>query len=159
MPDIATVLKEEISRLARKEQKAESDRQKKAAAQSRSEITALKRRLVDLERIVSTLTKKVTGKAPAEAVGLKKQVRFSPQRLQAWRKKVKLSAAELAQLVGVSAQTVYHWEAGKARPKPSQLAQLAELRTGGKRKLAVRLSSVGGAEPTPQAGTETAGTP
>ena len=159
MPDIATVLKEEISRLARKEQKAESDRQKKAAAQSRSEITALKRRLVDLERIVSTLAKKVTGKAPAEAVGLKKQVRFSPQRLQAWRKKVKLSAAELAQLVGVSAQTVYHWEAGKARPKPSQLAQLAELRTGGKRKLAVRLSSVGGAEPTPQAGTETAGTP
>ena len=88
------------------------------------------------------MAKKVTGKAPTEAGGLKKQTRFSAKRLHAWRKKMKLSATELGHLVGVSAQTVYHWESGKSRPMGEALAAVGALRTAGKRKLATKLAQL-----------------
>ena len=44
MPNIASVLKEEVVRLARKELKAATEGLKKAVAAHRSEIAALKRR-------------------------------------------------------------------------------------------------------------------
>ena len=146
---IATILKEKITRLARKEQKGDSERLGKAASQHRSEIAALKRRITDLERMVNALAKKVTGKAPAEDGGLKKKTRFSAKRLQAWRKRVKLSAAEVGQLVGVSAQTVHHWESGMSRPKGEALAAAAALRTAGKRKITAKLAELAPAVGTP----------
>jgi transcriptional regulator with XRE-family HTH domain len=42
----------------------------------------------------------------------------------------------------VSAQSVYHWEQGKSRPRASQLQAIAGLRTLGKRQAAERLSSL-----------------
>lgn len=142
MPNLATILKEEITRLARKEQKGDSERLSKVASLHRSELAAIKRRLTDLERLVNALAKKVTGKAPTEDGVLKKQTRFSAKRLQAWRKKMKLSATELGLLVGVSAQTVYHWESGKSRPKGEALAAVGVLRTAGKRKLTAKLAQL-----------------
>jgi len=44
MPNIATLLKTEISRVARKELRGESQALKKAVSAHRSEIAALKRR-------------------------------------------------------------------------------------------------------------------
>ena len=50
MPDIASTLKAEISRIARKELRAETEPIKKAVAGYRKEIAALKRRIEALER-------------------------------------------------------------------------------------------------------------
>src|SRR4030081_3377280 len=50
MPNIASVLKEEISRVARKEIRRETAALKKASATYRSEVAAFKRRVLDLER-------------------------------------------------------------------------------------------------------------
>jgi hypothetical protein len=50
MPNIATILKEEIARVARKEVRRETTALKKAAATYRSEIAALKRRAAETER-------------------------------------------------------------------------------------------------------------
>lgn len=146
MPNIASVLKEEIARLARKELKGEAERWRKASAQYRTEITALKRRLADQERILATLGKKVTGKAPEEDGGLKKPLRFRSKGLQVLRKKLGISAAELGLLLGVSAQTIYHWEAGKTRPKPQQLEAIADLRIAGKRRVKAKLKELAPAE-------------
>jgi DNA-binding XRE family transcriptional regulator len=44
------------------------------------------------------------------------------------RKKLGLTAHEMAHLIGVSAQSVYHWEAGKSRPRASQLSAISEVR-------------------------------
>jgi predicted lysophospholipase L1 biosynthesis ABC-type transport system permease subunit len=50
MANIASVLKSEIARLARREIKAEITPLKKAASQYRSSIAALKRQIQDLEK-------------------------------------------------------------------------------------------------------------
>ena len=57
MANIASVLKEEITRLARKELRSETESLKKASAQYRSEIAALKRRTASLEQQLSRLEK------------------------------------------------------------------------------------------------------
>ena len=50
-----------------------------------------------------------------------------------------LSAEEYGKLVGVSAQTIYHWEQGKARPRQAQFATLIGLRSIGRREALSRL--------------------
>ncbi|MBU3710921.1 MAG: helix-turn-helix transcriptional regulator [Limnohabitans sp.] len=49
-------------------------------------------------------------------------------------------AAEMGQLLGVSAQSVYHWETGKTKPRASQLAAIAAVRKMGKRDVAAELA-------------------
>ncbi|MDO8755990.1 MAG: hypothetical protein Q7J71_01020, partial [Polaromonas sp.] len=53
VPNIATVLKAEISRVARKDARAETQPLKKASSQYRSDIAALKRRVLALEKQLS----------------------------------------------------------------------------------------------------------
>jgi DNA-binding transcriptional regulator YiaG len=58
----------------------------------------------------------------------------------ALRKKLSLSAAEMAKLLGVSAQSVYHWETGKSKPRASQLQAIAAVRKMGKKAVAIKLA-------------------
>ena len=145
MPNIASVLKEEILRLARKEVRAETESLKKATAAHRSDLAALKRRIAGLEKQLAR-AEKGSGKAkpPAEGEGAPR-TRFSPKWLAARRAKLGLSAADAGTLLGVSAQTVYAWEAGKTRPRASQLPAIAAFRALGKRQIKARLE----AETTP----------
>ncbi|MDO8278934.1 MAG: helix-turn-helix transcriptional regulator [Burkholderiaceae bacterium] len=145
MPNIASVLKDEIARVARKEMRAETQRLKKASAQYRSTIATLKRRLAALEKQVARLGK--TGRraavaAPAESDAIR--VRFSAKGLIALRRRLGLSAPQAATLLGVSAQSIYKWEDGKNRPRASQLPAIASLRSMGKKQAAARLSAIAG---------------
>jgi transcriptional regulator with XRE-family HTH domain len=54
---------------------------------------------------------------------------------------VGISAASYGQLVGVSGQTIYHWEQGKARPRAAQLERVAAVRGFSAREVAERLNS------------------
>ena len=58
------------------------------------------------------------------------------------RKRLGLSAGELGLLLGVSTQTIYNWESGKARPHRKLMPTLVALRTVGKRETLARLSEV-----------------
>lgn len=135
MPNIASVLKNEISRLARKEVRAETERLKKAVVQHRSDIAELKRRVAMLERPSAQAAKR--GKqeggpdADPEATA---RVRFSPKGLSKHRQRLGLSAAEAGILLGVSGPTIYNWEAGKTKPRQAQMAAIANLRKMGKRQ-------------------------
>ncbi len=135
MPNFAVVLKEEIARLARKELKKELESLKKASTQYRSEIAALKRSVGALERQVKALGKRAAkgGEADtgSETAGT---LRFSAKGLASQRKRLGLSAAEMGTLLNVSAQTVYNWEAGKTRPRASQLETVAKVKKLGKRQ-------------------------
>jgi DNA-binding transcriptional regulator YiaG len=71
-------------------------------------------------------------------------VRFSAKGLASQRQRLGLAAAEMGLLLGVSAQTVYNWEAGKSRPRQQQLAAIAALRGLGKRQVKVRLTELAG---------------
>ncbi|WP_374008459.1 helix-turn-helix domain-containing protein [Delftia lacustris] len=68
------------------------------------------------------------------------QRRFSAARLAAHRGKLGISAASYGRLVGVSGQTIYHWEQGKARPRTAQLEQFAAVRGRGIREVETRLN-------------------
>lgn len=143
MPDIASVLKEEIARLARRELRVETERLKKAAAQQRSDIAQLKRQVADLERQLARLAK--SGRTPvapaAVAAGTAENVRFSAKGLKTHRQRLDLTVAQLAKMLGVSDQTIYNWEAGTTRPRAGQLSMIAALRGIGKRELAQHLEA------------------
>ena len=72
------------------------------------------------------------------------QRRFSAARLAAQRRKLGLSAADFATLLGVSGQSVYKWEHGESRPRAKQIEAIAALRGIGKREAAERLAKLQG---------------
>ena len=140
MPNIGSILKSEISRLARKEVRAETGGLKKAAIAYRSEIAALKQRTQSLERELRRLAR-VPVEATPTAYEPFEKVRFSAKGLAAQRKRLGLSAHEVGLLVGASSQSVYNWEQSKARPRAQQMPALVALRTLGKKDAQQVISS------------------
>ena len=140
MPNIASVLKEEIARVARKEVRSETETLKKTSGQYRSDIAALKRRVVALEKLVASLgkTKPSAPKSPEQS----SPMRYSAKGLIAQRQRLGLSGPEMALLLGVSAQTVYNWESGKSRPRQQQMAAIAAVREMGRREATTRLAEI-----------------
>jgi DNA-binding transcriptional regulator YiaG len=144
MPNIASVMKDEIGRLAKKEIRKETEGLKKSSAQYRSDIAALKRQVAVLAKQVARLEKSGPKKATAEVEGeASTKFRFSAKRIAAQRQKLGLSAGDMGALIGVSAQTVYNWEAEKSRPRQSQLAAIAAVRKLGKRAIHAQLAKHG----------------
>ena len=145
MSKIASVLKEEITRLARKEVNARTKALRKASAQYRREIAQLKRHADALSNQVAFLEQQERKRAakgvPATNV---KGKRFSRWGLKTHRETVGLSAADYAKLVGVSAQTIYNWEQGKSKPRDEQLVSLVAVRDLGKREALKRLELLEG---------------
>ncbi len=140
MPDVASVLRDEISRLARKEIRQQIGPLKKINAELRRTVSALKGELTALERKVQFLEKQAIRRlkiAPKESAA--KAVRFSPKWVKADRQRLGLSAKDYGALVGVSSLTIYSWESGKSRPRAARLAAWAELRGIGKREALQRL--------------------
>lgn len=140
--NLATALKTEIARVARKEIKGETQQLKKASVQYRSDIAALKRRIADLERAVNKLSKNSPVKTVPSPEEEQRPLRmtFSPSGLAAQRKRLGLSAQELGALIGVSGQSVYKWEQGKAKPRAAQLVALRGIRSLGKKEAAEKLA-------------------
>ena len=115
MPNIASVLKEEIARVARKEIRASTTTTKKASAQHRRDIAALKRELAAIKKEVFFLRsqeKRRAGSRPSAE--LAEGARFSAAGVKSHRARIGFSAAEYAAILGVSALTVYNWEHGKS---------------------------------------------
>jgi len=141
MANFVSLLKSEISRIARKEIRAETETLKKASAQYRSDIAALKRRVAEQDRLIVKLRKSKPAAAANDKAEETTQLRFRADGFASLRKKLGLSAAEMGKLLGVSLQTIYHWEKGQSKPRASQLQGIAEVRKLGKRGAAARLAA------------------
>ena len=142
MADITRIFKEEIARLARKEIRAETERLKKASAQYRSDIAALKRQVADLEKQLGRAARQTRPvESPAPSNGEDAPHRFSVKGLKSLRARLEISAADFARLLGVSPQTIYNWETEKTRPRADQVAAIAGLRMIGKREVRARLDA------------------
>jgi len=144
MANLATVLKSEIARLARKEVRAETSAMRKAVSKYRSDIADLKRTIKDQQRQISALSSKQAKQSKAvkpvkDELG---SVRFSAKGLRSHREKLGISAADYASLVGVSPQTIYLWEHEQTRPRKSQVASLVEVRKLGVREAYRRLEDM-----------------
>lgn len=142
MSNIATALKSEISRVARKEVRGETRSLKKAASAYRSDIAALKRRTQALEQQLRQLARSgAKGAAPAAAESGATS-RFSAKGLASQRRRLGLSAADCGLLVGASSQSIYNWEEGKVRPRAQHLAAIQGLKVLGKKEVAARLAAL-----------------
>ena len=118
MPNLQSVLRQEIRRLARREVRSELEATRKAVAQHRREIAELKRRNTAVERTVSYLQSRETKrlKAGPSQTEPPKGTRFSTRSMKAQRKRSGLSQEDYASLVGVSSSTIYNWESGSTKP-------------------------------------------
>lgn len=144
MPNIGTILKQEITRLARRELRAELLATKKASAQYRHAIATLRSKVASLEKQVSQFERRAAKGVSAptpEATG--SPVRFGAKGLKALRARLGLSAAELGKVLGVTGQSIYNWELGNARPRAEQIQKIVALRAVGKRDVAKYLEGLG----------------
>jgi DNA-binding transcriptional regulator YiaG len=144
MANMASLLKDEISRLSRREIRRQMQSVKKASAVHRREIAALKRQVLELQRRSKMLVKRtIETSGPAVAAEPSTPLRFVAKGLRSLRSRLGLSASELATLLNVSPQTVYNWELKKTVPRKEQLAALATVRSLGKREARARLDQAG----------------
>ncbi|HSD42462.1 MAG TPA: helix-turn-helix domain-containing protein [Burkholderiales bacterium] len=142
MPNVGALLKEEITRLSRKEIRRQLAGVKKASAQYRRHIAALRRRIAGLERQVTVLGTRGLGREATAAAQSTRRTRFVAKGLHSHRTRLGLSAEEYGRLVGVSAQTIYSWERRESAPRAEQRASLATVRGLGKREARARLEAV-----------------
>jgi DNA-binding transcriptional regulator YiaG len=142
MANIASLLKTEIVRLARKEVRKEVQALRKASATHRREIAALKRSNASLERRAKQLAKRAPAVNRAEQDQPESKNRFSAKGLRSMRTRLGLSADQLAKLLGVSMQSVYNWERKVAVPRAGQIAAIAGLRSIGKKEALQRLEAL-----------------
>ena len=143
MPNIAVTFRQEITRLARREIRSQTQGLRKASAQFRRDIAGLKRHASELKAEVARLERQV-GKhvAPQITEADSAKIRFAAKSLVSRRKRLGISAADYGKLIGVTAHTIYKWEHGSSRPRSAQLTALASIRRLGKREAIARLEQL-----------------
>ena len=143
MPTLAALLKEEISKVARKEVQDQVRELKQTVRAQRDAIARLEKQLGSAKAKAATkpAAAKPAAKArkPAGDGDRRKQLRIAPNTIKKHRKRLKLSQADLGKLLNVSTNTVLRWEAGSSKPRGQHLPGLAKLRTMSKRELKEQL--------------------
>ena len=136
MPNIATVLKQEIQRLARREARALVRPVKNALLRERKAVAALRARVAsqgnEIERLQARM-RAVGSMRPKVSEDTLKRTRWRKDTVRAIRMSLGLSQADFAQLVGVSANAVYQWESNRSSPQHKYRTVMLGLRGMGKR--------------------------
>jgi len=140
MANVASVLRNEFTRIGRRKIRRELVSVKRASTRHRSDIAALKRQIAALQRLVAQLSRRKASVPPA-AEDSSAAVRFVAEGLRSFRARFSLSAADIGKLIGASQQSVYNWEAKTSKPRREHVAALNALRKLGKRELHARLSA------------------
>jgi DNA-binding transcriptional regulator YiaG len=152
MSNIAKVLKDEITRLARKEAKQAVAPLHKPAAEARRTFADLKRRVAVLEKankqLASRLAKVPQPEPVAAPVGPKNWI--SGKGVRSLRQKLGLSQEAFAKLVGVTPNAVWIWESkpGMLRMRDATKAAVMAVRGLGARDAKQRLIEMAKAKPT-----------
>ena len=146
MPNLTTLLREEISKIARKEVQDQVRELKKTVREQRDAIARLEKQVGSAKAKAATkpaaakpATKPATKAHKAPAGDKRKQLRIAPNTIKKHRKRLKLSQADLGKLLNVSTNTVLRWEAGTSKPRSKHLPGLDQLRTISKRELKKQL--------------------
>lgn len=143
MSNIAAALRQEITRLARKEARSLTKPLHKATASFRKVIAELKRENARARADIARLIRQMpVGVVPRVTESEPSKARFSAASVKAQRRRLGLSAADFGKLVGVTSRTIYQWEHGAARPRSAQLAAFAAVRGIGKVEANARLEQL-----------------
>jgi DNA-binding transcriptional regulator YiaG len=145
MPNVASVLKEEIRRLARKEAKAAVAPLKKALAAERKAVAKLRQQVAATARAAGKAARGAAAKAvPAEAAAKTRGGRalaegWRKDTVRSTRKALGLTQGQFAKLVGVSQMTVSFWETGRSTPRLTQQSSVLAARELGRDKALAKL--------------------
>ena len=139
--NLMSVLKVEISRLAKKEAKREVVPVKKVNAGYRGLIAGLRKRVDSLEKELAGVKRSAPKAVMVLASKTEPEGRFwiTGKGVRAMRKRTGLTQAVFAKLVGVSVPTVVNWEKAKGKAeirKKATMARLQGLKGKGKREVA-----------------------
>ncbi|MEI8194811.1 MAG: helix-turn-helix domain-containing protein [Phycisphaerae bacterium] len=143
MPNITSILNDQIRRLAKREIKANTGVIRRATAEYRHVLAALKKQVADLTKRLAAVEKHAPKEIAPPPEVLEKG-RFRAIGVKSHREKLGLSAKDYGQLAGVAPITIYQWESGKSEPRQAQKARWLAIRGLGKREALQRL---GMAEP------------
>ena len=155
MPNVMSVLKAEIQRLARKEAsglvrrlRADTVWLKSRAAQQKRQIAAMQSELRRLSVVARPLVAATAEPTPDEM----NSARISSGMVKRVRAKLGVSQAQLATLVGVNPVSVYMWERKEGRLALRSAARAAFLavRKLGKREVKARLQKLAEEAPAPR---------
>ena len=126
-------MREEISRLTRKEARTACD-------PLYNQIQVLKKTIRDQRDVIIKLQKNLARleiRTPSSSQVLNSEeggtdkVRISPASIKRHRKRLKISQGEMGQLLKVSTNTVVRWEAGTSKPRAQYYTGLAKLHSLG----------------------------
>ena len=137
MTSLGSMLKSEITRLSRKEIRAQVEPLRKANSAYRRDIAELKRQVTLLQRQIGALSRTTAKVVKTDAP--QKPMRFVAKGLRTLRARLGLSAGDFGKLAGASGQSIYNWESGKAVPRKTQMAALASVRGLSKKEARARL--------------------
>ena len=138
MPNVAEVLKQEITRLARKEARAGYAQLKKQVSNLTATVSKNKKTITQLEKNLSRLSAQLAkGGKSVEALSEETQpkARITSSSIKRQRARLKLSQAQFGKLLNVSTNTIVRWEAGKSAPRARHKAEIAKLRDLGIREV------------------------
>jgi len=145
MPNVAKVLKDEISRIARKESRTAIIPLTKQVRELRQTLNQQKRQLAQLGKTlkVPAPARKAfpsAGKPSPEETT--RSIRMTPASVRRLRGKLKLSQRQFGLLLEVTANTVLRWEAGQIAPRQANKNTFAQLRKLGVREVRKRLEEL-----------------
>lgn len=150
MNAFAEAFRQEIARVARKVVRQELVHLRKQVAQSRAEVSTLRKELKALAAHTKQLEKRI-GKAPSPAPaadetsaaqpGTRRRV-FHAETLAKKRAALGLSQGEMAALAGCASVSLYRWEHGLAKPRAAQHDALKRVMAMGKREAAAQLAEL-----------------
>jgi len=102
-------------------------------------------RTASLEQQLSRLEKSASRNTVAKVnPEVSSKARFTANGFKSLRQRLGLTAEAIGTLLGVSAQTIYSWEAGNTRPRDEQMVRIVMLRGMGKREVDAILQKLAG---------------
>ena len=147
MPNIAKVLKDEVSRIARRETNKALAPIRKPALGLRRTTADLKRKVAQLEKELRSLRKTIDALATAHPAAVPETTdtaRITAKGMRSLRRRLRLTGQEFARLLGITPQVVYGWEkaSGPLRLRGTTRAAILAVRDIGAREARRRLEEM-----------------
>ena len=147
MSKIESVIKSEITRLAKHEVRSVFLPLRKEVWGMKLKLSNLIKNFTVLDRLAKEISKTKSTEAKLEASPEEvKASRLTPVRIAGLRKKLGISQKELGILVGASIGAVASWESGKFKPQGEKKAAMVALRRLKKREVRKMLTEMAAAK-------------
>jgi len=134
MAKLESIIKSEITRLAKREVRSTFRPLRKEVWRMKLKLSNLIKNFTILDRLAKGIAKTKSTEPKLEATPEEvKASRLTPERIAGLRKKLGISQRELGLLVGATTGAVLSWEKGKFKPRGDKKAALVALRKVRKR--------------------------